>query len=444
MSRLVASRTKRDGKSFVCDYCLHVFTVKSAFDRHVPECNVHAPQRVVYPKAGSTLAWKSPAKTDRVPFVIYADFESFLVPGTSTDLKNAINSHEVSGFCCHTVSKFEEYQTAPTCYSGENVMDHFFKHLFNERDRISKILSINKPMEKLSDEQLKAHNEAVVCNVCDKAFTETNCKIKDHCHLSGSFRQTCCNSCNMQLKPAHMQENKKRSFVMNVVIHNLKGYDAHLILKNFNKYMADKYNDIKVIACNSERYISFSFGCFRFIDSCQFLLASLDELVTNLPPEQFFQTTQWCKYPELMRSKGIYPYEYMTCRERFRETSLPPKESFYSKLTEEEVSDEEYARAQLIWKKFDCKNLQDYHDIYLKSDTILLSDVFEGFRTMSLSTYKLDPVHYLTAPSLSYDALLLTSKVELELISDPEIYLMLENHITGGISMISKRFAKAK
>jgi len=170
MSRLVAGRTKHIGKSFVCDHCLHPFTVKSAFDRHVPECCAHAPQRVVYPEPGSTLQWNSPMKTERAPFAIYCDFESFLVP--DSEIKNVVNTHVASGYCCHTVSKFKEYETAPMLYSDADVMGHFFQHLLNEHDRIFSILSKNEPMKPLTAEQMSQHDEATMCSTCDKPFTD--------------------------------------------------------------------------------------------------------------------------------------------------------------------------------------------------------------------------------------------------------------------------------
>jgi len=444
MSRLIAGRTKHDGKSFVCDHCLHPFTVKAAFERHVTECFTHAPQRVIYPEPGSTLQWKSPMKTERIPFVIYCDFESFLVPGSK--LKNVIDTHIPSGFCCHTVSIFEEYATPPTLYSGEEVMEHFFTHLLDERERISKILSKNEPMKPLTDSERKQHEEATHCSVCEEPFTVDNWKVKEHCHIKGHFRRSCCNNCNLQLKPAHVQENKDRRFVINVIIHNLKGYDSHLILKHFNKRMVDKYGDIRVIASNTERYISFEFGSFRFLDSFQFMACSLDELVANLAQdgyEQFIQTNRWSPHPKLVYSKGVYPYEYMDGPLRFKETCLPPIEAFYSNLTERGISNEDYERAQTVWLTFGCETMQDYHDVYLKTDVLLLTDVFEAFRTMSLNIYKLDPAHYYTLPSLSWDALLKMTKVKLDLINDPEIYLFLENSIRGGVSMISHRSSTA-
>ena len=122
----------------MCDHCLHPFTVKTASARHVTECFTCAPQRVVYPRPGSTLQWKSQMKTERIPVVIYFDLESFLIPGSK--LKNVIDTHIPTRFYCHTVSKFEEHETPPTLYSGEHVMGNFFTHLLEERERISKML----------------------------------------------------------------------------------------------------------------------------------------------------------------------------------------------------------------------------------------------------------------------------------------------------------------
>ena len=129
--------------------------------------------------------------------------------------------------------------------------------------------------------------------------------------------------------------------------------------------------------------------------------------------------------------------------ERFEETQLPPKEKFYSSLTDESISDSDYQHAQEVWATFNCKNLKDYHDVYLGSDVLLLADVFENFRRTALSTYKLDPAHYLTLPGYSWDALLKSTKVSLELITDPDMYLFIEKGLRGGISMVSHRHARA-
>jgi hypothetical protein len=106
---------------------------------------------------------------------------------------------------------------------------------------------------------------------------------------------------------------------------------------------------------------------------------------------------------------------------------LPPQDAFYSELEEEGITDEEYERAQNVWTAMDCKTFQNYHDLYLKTDTVLLADVFENFRDLSMRTYGLDPAHYLTTPSLTWDACLRHTNVDLELITDPEMFLFFES-----------------
>jgi hypothetical protein len=91
----------------------------------------------------------------------------------------------------------------------------------------------------------------------------------------------------------------------------------------------------------------------------------------------------------------------------------------------------------------DCKTFQNYHDRYLKTDVILLADVFENFRDLSMRTYSLDPAHYLTTPSLTWDACLRRTNVDLELITDPEMFLFFESAMRGRISVISNRYARA-
>ena len=144
-----------------------------------------------------------------------------------------------------------------------------------------------------------------------------------------------------------------------------------------------------------------------------------------------------------MFRKGVYPYEYMDSWERFDETALPPIEKFYSSLTDSHISKEDYEHATKVWNTFKCKTLGDYHDLYLKTDVNLLADVFENFRNICLKQYKLDPANYYTSPGLSWDALLKKTNVILELLTDYNMYLMVEKGLRGGISMVSNRYAKA-
>ena len=146
---------------------------------------------------------------------------------------------------------------------------------------------------------------------------------------------------------------------------------------------------------------------------------------------------------QLLLKKGIYPYEYMDSFERFDETKLPEKEKFYSSLSGKGITDEEYEHAKQVWETFGCRNLGDYHDLYVATDTLLLADVFENFRNVCQEKYGLDPAHYYSAPGLSWDALLKKTGVELELLTDLDMHLFIERGMKGGISMASKRYAKA-
>ena len=102
--------------------------------------------------------------------------------------------------------------------------------------------------------------------------------------------------------------------------------------------------------------------------------------------KRFVSTYEFCnndlhKFVLLLR-KGVYPYEYMDNWERFSEISLPSKEDFYSNLNMEDISDIDYRHAENVFKRFKLENLGNYHDLYVKSHTLLLADVFNNFRDM--------------------------------------------------------------
>ena len=127
---------------------------------------------------------------------------------------------------------------------------------------------------------------------------------------------------------------------------------------------------------------------------------SQDELI-----EKFLNIYQLCNKDlnkfELLLRKGVYPYEYMDSLKRFKEESLPDKEFFYSELNKEDIADECYGHAQKVWDALNIKNLGEYYDLYVQSDTALLADVFENFRDKCIEIYELDPAHFLSAPGLA-------------------------------------------
>ena len=247
--------------------------------------------------------------------------------------------------------------------------------------------------------------------------------------------------------------------ILPIIFHNLQGYDAHLFIKQ----LACLPGELNCIPSTEEKYISFSknikvdeYKCrktgkmiplyfeIRFIDSFKFLQTSLANLVSNLQPDDFHNTKQvFKKNVDLLTRKGVYPYDYVSSLEKLSETQLPPKEEFYSKLNDEDITEDDYQHAINVWNTFKCKSLRDYHDLYLKSDVLLLSDVFENFRKTCLKHYKLDPAHYYTSPGLAWDACLKETGQELQLLHDYDMLMMFERGIRGGISRISKRYAEA-
>jgi hypothetical protein len=146
---------------------------------------------------------------------------------------------------------------------------------------------------------------------------------------------------------------------------------------------------------------------------------------------------------KLMTRKGVYPYEYFDCWEKFDDSRLPSKEHFYSKLNDSDISDDNYQRAQDVFRCMEMTSLRDYHNFYLLCDVLLLADVFETFRSTCKKNYDLDPAHFYTAPGLSWQAALKMTGVQLELLTDIDQHLFIEAGIRGGVSSINHRYAKA-
>ena len=146
---------------------------------------------------------------------------------------------------------------------------------------------------------------------------------------------------------------------------------------------------------------------------------------------------------ELIRRKDVYPYEYMTSFDRFNETEIPSIEAFNSRLSCSKLSGEDYAHAKKVFGHFEMKSLQDYHNLYLLQDILLLDDILLNFRKVCMQSYGLDHLHYYTAPGLTWDAGLKHTRVTLDLLTEEDKFLFVESGIRGGISVISHRHPKA-
>ena len=221
-----------------------------------------------------------------------------------------------------------------------------------------------------------------------------------------------------------------------MVFHNLTGYDSHLLIKEIATNI-NLEGRITVIPENKERYISFSKYIkgsdihLRFIDSFRFLPSSLDNLSSYLDNNpivlhEFLKNGYTLEQIQLLKRKGVYPYDFTSSFESLKVTQLPNKEQFYNRLGGENINDEDYIHAQQVWDTFKIKDLGQYCDLYLKTDVLLLTDVFEDFRNNCMDVYNLDPAHYFTTPGFTWDAMLKFTNVRLELLTDIDMLLFIE------------------
>jgi len=185
-----------------------------------------------------------------------------------------------------------------------------------------------------------------------------------------------------------------------------------------------------------------------FIDSLQFMGSSLDQLVKNLKGEGKNKFRHLEKefgiHFELLTRKGIYPYSFMDNWDKFNvPTEDLEKKHFTNDLTGDEITDEDFQFYHTIRSTFNIKTLGEYHDLYLKTDVLLLAGVFENFRKTCLDYYGLDPCHYFSSPGLAWDSCLKMTEIELELISDVDMYNFIEKGLRGGVSIITHRKAVA-
>ena len=306
----------------------------------------------------------------------------------------------------------------------------------------------NKP-SRMTKKDEKEFQKAEECHICNKKYTDKDIRVRDHCHITGKYRGSAHQECNLKLR-VNPEEVK-----IPVIFHNLRGYDSHFIMQEIgaivknhayiNKKGEKCQMNINAIPNNMEKYMAFMLGNhLTFIDSFQFMSSGLEKLVSNLPRQPFKYTSQVFEGDEfdLMIKKGVYPYDYMDSFKKFKE-QLPSKEEFYSILNDKHIEDEDYQHAQNVWNTFNIKNMGEYHDLYLASDILLLADVFENFRKTCLKYYKLDPCHYFTSPGLSWDAMLKMTNIKLELMTDIDMFQFIEKGLRGGISYIANRYGEA-
>ena len=457
---ITSQKNNHKGKRHVCLNCFNSFNILESLNKHKEYCYKNKCVKTNMPPQNTYLRFKNFHHSEKAPFAVYADFESLIKPldncnpDPNKSYTKKYQKHEPISFSYYILCSIDgvykpvlrKYtQTKP---EDANAMDIFIKWLGEDVKDIANI----EPKEMIfTEEDIKHFNKASDCWICGEKLE--NDRVRDHCHFTGRYRGPAHNKCNLKYrKPKNIS----------VFFHNLSGYDSHLFIKKIGCSI-NKNENIKCIATNEEKYISFTktivTGQYTnkkgkvkdktfdivFKDSLKFMSSSLEALVNNLPKDAFKNLLNYFtpKQTELLKQKGFYPYEYMDSEEKFNDTKLPPREAFYSKLSGKGITEKDYEHAGNVWISFKMKTFKEYHELYNITDVLLLADVFENFRDLCLKIYGLDPVYYFTAPQLAWDACLKMTSVKLELLSDEDMLLMFEEGIRGGISIISNRYGEA-
>ncbi len=462
---VIRNRGQRN-RNQICRNCFHVFNSYEALETHREVCGEKSAVVVSMPtNTNDSVAFKRYEARWFAPFVLYYDFESLIVPLDTTfddPNKSSTTTLERHQPCGYSLALVEHGKTRVKLFEikrGPDVMQHFIKKIeclanqIHDMKRANMVFSEHPPLNKANVDQ---------CWICEDVFGENEVKVIDHCHVSGQFLGFAHSMCNVRRKTVNFTP---------VIAHNASNYDLHHIMRAL--VHSDSRNTFSVIPSTDEKFLSLTIGVWiksvfdektkqqrnvfeymRFIDSFNFMNSSLASLAENLPVERFTLLDNFFrdnrnftdKQISLLKQKGYYPYSYITNFSKFEERLLPPLRLWKNSLAngKVEISRAEYNHAKKVFAECGCRNIGQYHDLYLCSDTLILACVFETFRTVCYATYGLDCAFHYTASHLAGDAFLKTCKSDLKLLTVREHLDMTEKMIRGGMSSVyAHRFWKA-
>ena len=344
------NQSKHKERKHFCMYCLQCFSSERILTNHVNNClTINGAQAINMPKQGENiLKFNNFHKQLPVPFVTYADFEAITkkVQGCkqSEEMENekngrsymeAYQSHEDCGcgykvVCCYD----DKYSKYTRIYRGKNAVYKFMEKMLEEVEYCKTVIKkhFNIPLVMTEDDE--QHFKTMDgCHICGEKYTDKDVRVRDHCHITGKFRGSAHQECNLKLRI------KSEDIKIPVIFHNLRGYDSHLIMQQIGEiakkhgytYKKGEKQDLNINAIpnNMEKYMAFMLGNhLTFIDSFQFMSSSLDKLVSNLPKDDLIYTSKAFKGRklDLLSQKGVYPYDFMDSFEKFNQKELPTKD----------------------------------------------------------------------------------------------------------------------
>ncbi|XP_018365191.1 PREDICTED: uncharacterized protein LOC108762616 [Trachymyrmex cornetzi] len=393
LSRLVRSQvTRMEHKKFFCDRCLHYFSTSEKLELHAIDCGKINNCAIRLPSEDDRwLEFNNHCNKKCVSFIVYADLECVLRK-TEPDKEDASS---------YTYQQHEECRKSEHCQISTGV--------------------INSSIARIA--QLEGMR-----NTLRQRFAHAS---TSHAHNQSE---------KSGLLWLEIETAFKRRVLTGVIL-NSNYIEPQQFLNDARDIVFEQIRD------NLQRHICLKVNTI-FNDSFKFLNTSLEKLVSYLDKSKLkIMRSEFLNLNtedfDLLTRKGVFPYEYIDNVDKLNETSLPPREAFYSSLTGESISDDDFQHATNVWQRFCIDTLGDYSDLYLKIDVLLLADVFENFRDTCIKSYGLDPAHYYTLPGYTWDAMLKYTDIRFELLTDIDMVMFVERGIRGGLSQCSYRYARA-
>ena len=443
LNKYLCRNNRNKNKTYFCSRCLNSFISEENLNNHKNLCLKFNKknEKIILPKEKSILKFEKIEHMIKSPFTIYYDIETYNQHLKKTKqfkkIENTTHEKLLKPYLIGYILKCnydEKFSKKCQIFIGEECIEKFILNLiFTERPYIWKTIkeNFNKPIETNPD--LTKFN-INTCHLCDKKIISK--PVKNHCHFTSKMLGYAHNKCNLRYK--FKKDNVNDEYLINVFAHNSQNFDQSFLIRALQNL--DNKIPFSCLPRNSNKFISLQIGSFIFKDSYLFLNKSLDYLTGTINDDDRISLKQeFGKNYQLLTKKGIYPYDYFDNTKKYNEQKLPDKKEFFNKINNKNISDEDYNHAKNVFEKFKCENLLDYSILYLKTDICHLSDVFQKFSNFAYETYELDPRHSYTLPGFSWQSMLKMTKIELELISDPDMYLFLMDTIRGGISVCNKK-----
>ena len=435
-------------KKCFCVRCLNSFISQEDLNKHKDLCIKYntKSEKLVLPQENSILKFNKINEMIITPFTIYYDKETYgkylKITKQYSKIQNTTHEQLLKSYLIGYILKNnydDKFSKKCQIFIGDLYVEQCLLNLiFTEKPYINKIIdeNFNNPIENNPD---LSKFDINICHLCNEKIEDN--PVRNHCHFSGKMLGYAHNECNLQYK--FKKDNVHNDYLINIFGHNSQNFDQSFLIRALQNL--DNRIPFSCLPRNSNKFKSIQIGPFIFIDSYLFLNKNLDYLTSTISDEDRISLKQ--EFGEenykLLIKKGIYPYDYFDEKEKYCKTELPEKQKFFNKLNMKNISNEDYKHALNVFKTFECKNLLEYSELYLKTDICHLSDVFQKFSNFVYKTYNLDPRHSYTLPGFSWQSMLKMTKIELELISDSNMYLFLMDTIRGGICQVNKKHVKA-